>query len=125
MPLDDAIEAVQRAQTKQMINYRPEFVILNRSTSIPDGEGGNVTSAPLPLVPQEMRMIPTKSITEQAPLRMTSAGQQVAPNWYLLCLPEADIRVGDTAIVRDRKLEVVFVSDLPEGRIVGECWENV
>jgi hypothetical protein len=124
MSLDDTIEATQRAQTKQMINYRPEFVILYRSTTSPDGSGGIIRSAPSPLAPQEMRLIPVKSITDQAPLRVTSDGQQVSPDWYLLGLPEADMKVGDTTTVRGRKLEIVYVSDMPEGRIVAECWEN-
>lgn len=125
MGLENVIESVQRLQTKQMINYREEDVVLSRSTFTPDGSGGTVASAPSPLSPQPMRLIPTKSVTDQAPLRMTSDGQQVSPNWYLLALPEADIEVGDTTVVRGRNLEVVYVSDLPEGRIVAECWENV
>lgn len=125
MGLENAIPAVMRRQTEAMIEYRPESVVLTRSTLASDGSGGFIQSGPSPLAPQIMRLIPARSITEQAPVRVNSDGQTITPNWYLLCEWDADIQVRDTATVRDHKLEVVYVSKLPDERVVAECWENV
>lgn len=125
MGLDGAIPSVMRKQTEAMIHYRPESVVLTRTTLVADGSGGFTQTGPTPLVPQLMRLIPTRSITEQAPIRVTADGQTVSPNWYLLCEWDADVEIRDTATVRGHKLEVVYVSNLPDERIVAECWENI
>lgn len=124
MGLGQANAFVLRANMEAFIEYRPESVTLTRSSRVSDGMGGFVDNAPATLPPQEMRLIPAKSVTEQAPIRVTTEGQQVSPNWYLVIEEAGDIAIGDTAIVRGHKLEVIFVSDLPEGRIVAECWES-
>lgn len=124
MGLDAANTIVFRKQTEALIRYRPESVTIRRSVSITDGSGGFTPSVPANLAPQTMRLIPAKSVTDQAPIRLNSDGQQVTPNWYLLGKWNADIKVGDLTTVRNCKLEVVFVSVLPEERTVAECWEN-
>jgi hypothetical protein len=124
MGLGDANAAVIRANTEAFIDYRPELVTLVRTAKVSDGMGGVSMGTPSPLLPQRMRMVPTKTITDQAPVRVTSDGQQVTPNWYLVGEYDANIQIGDTTTVRNHKLEVVFVSDLPDHRVVAECWEH-
>lgn len=125
MGLGDAISSVMQVQTDHFIKYRPENVTLVRSTKVSDGMGGSTVSTSSPLAPQLMRLVPAKTVTDQAPVRVTVDGQQVHPSWYLVAMHDADVRIGDKTTVRNHKLEIVFVSDLPEERIVAECWEKI
>lgn len=125
MGLADANTVVMKEATEFFIDYRQEDVVLNRPTMTPDGMGGILQTSPSALSPQPMRLVPARSITEQAPVRITVEGQRVIPNWYLVGMPDANIRVADTATVRGHKLEVVYVSAIPLERVVAECWENV
>jgi hypothetical protein len=125
MPLSKIIPSVMREQTTAFIQYRPELVTLVRSAKVADGMGGVSRGTPAPLLPQRMRMVPARNVDEQAPVRVTNSGQTVTPNWFLVAEHDADIQIGDTTTVRNHKLEVIFISDLPDERIVAECWENI
>jgi hypothetical protein len=125
MPLSNIIPSVMREQTIAFIEYRPETVTLTRFPKVSDGMGGVSQGTPSPLSPQQMRLVPAATIAQNAPVRVTTSGQTVTPSWFLVGEHDADIEIGDTTTVRNHKLEVIFISDLPDERIVAECWENV
>jgi hypothetical protein len=122
MPAAELVSGIRLAQTRAFIEYRPELVVFTRKTKDDDGAGGFEWIDPVDLSAQRMRLIPTKS---SASARVTTNGQTVTPDWMLVGYPDADVKVGDTALVRGHLLEVIFISDVPTDRVIAECWENV
>jgi len=122
--IGDRSGSVKVKQTAAFIRARSELVALSRKTKVDDGAGGYKWINPTPIPAQKMRMIPTRPVTDQPPLRTTSDGREVTPNWFLVLLPDADIQLHDQASIRGIRLEVVFITTLPEDRIVAECFQT-
>lgn len=117
-------DTLRRAQTEALINMKPADVVLTRYTWLSDGAGGRTKGPATPLPAQRMRLVPSSTVLQEAPARVTSDGRTVTPNWLLIALPECDIHEFDTCVVLGHKLEIVYVSTSPTERRVAECWES-
>lgn len=101
--------AVLREQTEQFIDQNPSMVTLTRYTKVADGAGGT-RSTPTVLPPQKVRAITNRSAVSAE--RRTIGGVTVHPEVTLQCLWDANIERGDTFMVENVMMEVVWVSRL-------------
>lgn len=115
--------ALRRAQTEALIAQKPSAVVLSRRPKVSDGAGGTVKEVAIDLAPQTFRLVPADPVTNDSGARVNSLGKQVTPTWLLIGLPEQDMERDDRCTVLGHLLEIVYVSNVPTERLVGECWE--
>ena len=107
-----------RKQTLEFIDFNPKEVVLQRSDMIADGSGG-VKPTIVPLPAQTLRQVTQP--TSQQVYRRTIDGQEVKPEFVLICPFDADIQNFDWYFSGGVKYEIVYVRD--DRRY--ECWAEV
>lgn len=97
-----------RKQTLEFINFNPKLVALQRSDMQADGSGG-VKPQLTTLTAQTFRQVTQP--TGQQVFRRTIDGQEVKPEFVLICPYDADVRHGDWYYNSGVKYEIVYVRD--------------
>lgn len=110
-------------QTAAFIERNPSLVVFMRAPVTSTTAGGKRRGTPVELPDQVVRRIPSTRETNEAPTRVTSDGRQIAPQWYLVGMPDVDVEPFDTCVIDGLSLEVVFVNRQPAWRLIAEAVE--
>lgn len=109
--------AMQRMMTDRFIDADPvELLVTHSSEKVPDGAGGWTTTPGGSSVVRG-RMIPQ---SDKVPVQHTSEGDRPAPEFVLLCLPEAPLRRYDTFEWRGSTWKVDKVHLKPDYELKGD-----
>lgn len=107
----------QRRNTQAFIDADWVTITLLRAEWSSDGAGGSVKGDSVPLTPQRMRLIPSQ---DGATLRTTANGEEVAPDYTLMGLWDADIERWDEFTLNGMRYEIVFVNQNTQYETKGE-----
>jgi hypothetical protein len=111
------------AATQMFIDANANTFNLQRSARVSDGAGGWTTGTPADVGAQTMRLVGLSQLSTQAE-RVSADGHIVRATFALVCLPSADIEVGDTFDFEGAVHEVLFVSTHPEWRKRAEVFRH-
>jgi hypothetical protein len=108
---------LQRQLTLAFIAADSFSVTLMRSTLTANNSGGYKRSAPTPLAPQTMRLIPSQDGSIE---RLTADGVAVSPSYMLMGRWDADMRRWDRFTLGGAEYEVVFINQNTQYETKGE-----
>lgn len=107
-----------RSQTREFILADMRLVSLWRTTFRPNGTGGYVPDELIGIYEQEMRLIPTNSLSIT---RERVDGTVVTPTWVLLGEYNAEMRQGDMFFMPDGQVaEILTVEEKQTYQTKGE-----
>lgn len=113
--------------THAFIDVRPSTdVTVTVRDKVIDNSGGHTWNDVSSSVLTKARFVPQASTSRQLIQRVTADGVVVTPGWFLVCLPDAVMKVGDHVTCPshggDDVYEVVYVHFLPNERVTAELW---
>lgn len=111
-------------QTIAFIDQDPVDAVFERKAKSKSTAGGTLRGAESESGPQRVRLIPARTETTETPLRMSSNGRQVLPEWTITALPGADIALYDWTTIEGKRLEVLYINDKPSWRLLIEAKEH-
>lgn len=107
-----------RSQTREFILADMRLLSLWRTTFRPNGAGGYVPDELIGIYEQEMRLIPTNSLSVT---RERVDGTVVTPSWVLLGEYNAEMRQGDMFFMPDGQVaEILTVEEKQTYQTKGE-----
>ena len=112
-------------QTEALIARDTTQTVVIRRSLQATAAGGRKHVVTDQLDPQAFRFTPARTINSQQALRVTEDGRQLLTDWHVICMPDADIQIGDILAVDDKRYEVTFQTTTPSWRKVMEVHEDV
>ncbi len=107
------------AATQMFIEANPSTVTLYRAVRVPDGRGGSTKLSATPVAQFTGRLVGhSPGLTEGA--RTSQDGQQVSPQYSLICPVGTDVLPGDTFSLFGTNFAIVEVSLSPPWRVAAE-----
>lgn len=97
-------------QTRQFINEDPTDITLTRTTRNSDGAGGWTPGAPVNVVKQTVRLVPTNP--NAGAESRTVDGEVLKTQYSIVAMPDADIEEGDSFKINGARHEVVIVLNI-------------
>lgn len=108
MTLHPAELKAQMRLSAAFIEADVRTVILQRRTRTDDGAGGTLVGEPVPVFPQQMRLIPQE---DGATARTTAEGETATPEFMLMGMPDVDMARFDEFVLDGTRYQIVYIDD--------------